>query len=512
MAAIEKLKQRMADVTTLGSVGAVLDWDHQTYMPSGGVIRRSDQLALINKLQHEMHISPETERLLVLSENESKDLDADSDDAAYLRVARREFDKKAKLPSELVEEIAQTATIAHEAWVAARAASDYSRFAPALQKTLDLQRRVADLLGYKNERYDALLDQYEPDMTTSDVRILFDQLKPPLVALVKAIAERGPDAVDASFLTREFDEEKQRTFAEGVIKKFGFDFGRGRQDRAAHPFCTSFSRDDVRITTRYNRKFFPMAFFGTLHETGHALYDLNIAARYDGNILGGGASLGIHESQSRLWENLVGRSHSFWQGHYNLLQSQFPILADISQEKFYRAINRVEPSLIRVEADEVTYNLHIMLRFEMEVDLLEGRISVADAPEAWHARCKAYLGITPPDDAHGILQDVHWSSGGFGYFPTYTLGNILSVQFWEKANEHLSERLPDLVVQGEFAPLREWLVENVHQWGCKYTPRELVQRATGRPLDPAPYLRYLQTKFGDIYGLNLIVDQLIPVC
>jgi len=502
MSAIEKLKQRMANVTTLGSVGAMLDWDHQTYMPPGGVARRSDQLALINKLRHEMHVSSETERLLILSETENKDSDPDSDDTAYLRVARREFDKKAKLPSELIEEIAQTATVAHANWVVARATSDYSRFAPSLQKTLDLQRRVADLLGYPNERYDALLDQYEPDMTTSDVRTLFDQLKPPLVALVKAIAERGPNAVDASLLTREFDEEQQRVFAEGVIRKFGFDFDRGRQDRAAHPFCTSFSRDDVRITTRYDKNFLPMSFFGTLHETGHALYDLNIAARYDGNILGRGASLGIHESQSRLWENLVGRSRSFWQGHYNNLQAQFPVLTDISQEQFYRAINRVEPSLIRVEADEVTYNLHIMLRFEMEVDLLEERLSVADTPEAWNARCTEYLGITPSNDAHGILQDVHWSSGGFGYFPTYTLGNILSVQFWEKANEDLSGQLPGLVAQGNFAPLREWLTENIHQWGCKYTPRELVKRATGCPLDPAPYLRYLQTKFGDIYGLN----------
>jgi len=499
---IEKLKQRLADVFTLGSVSAILDWDQQTYMPSGGVIGRSNQLAFINKLKHEMFISSETDELLSLAEKENHNLDPDSDDVAYLRMARREFEKKTKLPSELVEEIAQTAAIAHEDWVIACATSDYPKFAPSLQKTLVLQRRVADLLGYKTERYDALLDQYEPDMTTAEVRLLFEQLKPPLVALVKKITECGPDAIDTSVLRREFDEDKQREFAESVIRQFGFDFNRGRQDRATHPFCTSFSRNDVRITTRYDRNFLPIALFSTLHETGHALYDMNIGARYDANILGTGASLGIHESQSRLWENLIGRSQSFWKYYYPKLKAQFPTLRDVSEEHFYRAINRVTPSLIRVEADEVTYNLHIMLRFEMEVDLLEERISVVDAPEAWNAKCQEYLGITPSDDARGILQDIHWSSSGFGYFPTYTLGNILSVQFWDQANKHMSGQLLDMVVRGEFAPLREWLTENIHQWGSKYTPRELVQRATGCPLDPVPYLRYLQEKFGDIYRLN----------
>ena len=500
MTAIEKLKQRLADVTMLGMVNAVLDWDHQTYMPSGGVLQRANQQALIDRLKHEMHISLETRQLLESAEREATGLDGDSDDAAYLRVARREFDKKTKLPSALVEEITQTAAIAHDAWAQARATSDYAKFAPSLQKTLDLQRRVADLLGYKSERYDALLDQYEPGMLTADVRNMFAQLKPTLVALLKAITASGTQ-IDVSPLTHDFDEEKQREFAESVIKEFGFDFARGRQDRAAHPFCTNFSRDDVRITTRYDRNFLPMALFGTLHETGHALYEMNVAERYDGNILGGGASLGVHESQSRLWENLVGRSLPFWQGYYGKLQQTFPILADTSHEQFYRAINRVEPSFIRVEADEVTYNLHIMLRFEMEVDLLEERVSVADAPAAWNAKFKEYFGVTPPDDAHGILQDVHWSSGGFGYFPTYTIGNILSVQLWDKANTQLAGQLSTQVAAGEFAPLRIWLTENIHQWGSKYTPSELVQRATGSALDPAPYLRYLQTKFGKIYGL-----------
>ncbi len=503
MSALAQLQQRLGEVTTLGMVGAVLDWDHQTYMPPGGVTARARQLALISKLQHDMHVAAETERLLQAAERDGANLDADSDDTAYLRVARRNFDRATKLPTALVEEIAQTAAVAHDAWQRARAASDYALFAPHLQKTLNLQRQVADLLGYQSERYDALLDQYEPGMTTATVRALFAQLKPTLVQLVKDITVKGPQAIDASILTRDFDEETQRRFAENVITDFGYDFTRGRQDRAAHPFCTNFSRDDVRITTRYDKNFLPAALFGSLHETGHALYEMNVAPRYDGNILGGGASLGVHESQSRLWENLVGRAQPFWQHYYGKLQHSFPVLSDVPLEQFYRAINRAQPSFIRVEADEVTYNLHIMLRFEMEVDLLEERISVTDAPAAWNAKCQDYFGMTPPDDAQGILQDVHWSSGGFGYFPTYTIGNVLSVQLWETANAALSNQLPTQIARGDFTPLRNWLTANIYQWGSKYTPSTLIQRATGRPLDPAPYLNYLQTKFGTIYGLDL---------
>jgi carboxypeptidase Taq len=499
--AIDQLKQRTADVTTLQSASAVLGWDQQTYMPPAGAERRAGQLALLDKLGHEMLVSAETGRLLAEAEREADGLDADSDDAAYLRVARRTFDKAAKLPSKLVEEIAQVTALAHEHWVAARAASDYQKFAPWLEKILVLERQVAEHLGYPNERYDALLDNYERDMTAAQVRAMFEELKAPVVELVKAIVQRGPDAVNTEPLTRDYHDERQRRFGESVIRALGYDFTRGRLDRAVHPFCTSFSRNDVRITTRYDRHFLPMSLFGTIHETGHALYDMGVAEKYDGNFLGDCASLGIHESQSRFWENLVGRSRSFWTYFYPTLQEQFPALADVELEAFYRAINRVEPSLIRVEADEITYNLHIMLRFEMEVDLLDGRLSVGDAPEAWNEKCRQYLGLTPPDDAHGILQDVHWSFGGIGYFPTYTLGNVISVQLYEAANESLGGRIPDLIAKGEFSVIREWLGQNVHRWGRKYTPVELVTRCTGRPPSTEPYLRYLKSKFGDIYGL-----------
>ena len=499
MTAIEELKQRTADVVTLQMTSAVLEWDQQTQMPPAGAHRRASQLALMHKLSHDTLIGTETERLLTMAEREGKDLDPDSDDAAYLRVTRRDFDKAAKLPTKLVEEIASTTALAHEEWAKARAMSDYAVFAPWLEKILDLQRRVTDCLGYKNERYDALLDQYEPDMTAAEVRTMFEALKPTAVALVKRIAEQPK--IDTEPLTRDFDEDRQRVFGEHIIKLFGYDFTRGRQDRAVHPFCTHFSRNDVRITTRFDHNFLPMALFGTLHETGHALYEMGVAERYDGNFLAGGTSLGMHESQSRLWENLVGRSRPFWDHYYGKLQSTFPVLADVDAGRFYRAINMVEPSLIRVEADEVTYNLHIMLRFEMEVELLDGRLSVADAPAAWNARVQEYLGLDVPDDANGILQDVHWSFGGIGYFPTYTLGNVISVQLFEAANAALGGDLDDQIGRGEFAPLREWLRENVHQWGRKYTPTELIKRATGKPLDTAPYLAYLDRKFSDLYGI-----------
>ena len=374
-----------------------------------------------------------------------------------------------------------------------------ARFAPWLSQILALTREIADHLGHGGERYDALLDQYEPGMTTAEVRALFDTLKPEAVRLVKAVA--GQEPVDASVLSRFYDERAQREFGETVIKTLGYDFRRGRQDRAVHPFCTSFGSGDVRITTRFDPNFLPAALFGSIHETGHALYEQGLTARYPAGLLGEAASLGVHESQSRLWENLVGRSRPFWRHFYPALEAVFPdSLNGMREEDFYRAINKVEPSLIRVEADEVTYNLHILLRFEMEVDLLSGTLAVADAPAAWNAKMEQYFGLTPPDDAQGILQDVHWSGGMIGYFPTYTVGNVLSVQLYDKADADLGGQVAGQIEAGDFAPLLGWLGENVHQWGRKYTPQELTRRVTGEPLNPAPYLKYLTAKFGDVYG------------
>ncbi|HTE19320.1 MAG TPA: carboxypeptidase M32, partial [Armatimonadota bacterium] len=365
---------------------------------------------------------------------------------------------------------------------------------------LELTRRTAEALTDKERLYDALLDQYEPGMTAAQLDVIFAGLKAETIPLAKAIFERV-DAVDASVLQCEYDEAKQQEFAEGVLRECGYDFRRGRQDRSVHPFCTHFSRDDVRITTRYDRFFLSMALFGSLHEMGHGLYEQGVDPALDGSILASGASLGLHKSQSRLWENLVGRSRGFWQHYFPRLQETFPEqLRDTTLEQFYRAMNRVSPSCIRVEADEITYNLHILLRYELENDLLEGRLSVADAPEAWNEKMREFLGLTPPTHSDGILQDVHWSIGIMGYFPTYSLGNILSVQLYERAVADVPS-IPGDTERGEFAPLLGWLRENVHRHGRKYLPADLVQRVTGSPLTSEPYVRYLKTKFGEIYGV-----------
>lgn len=497
---IEALEAHLAEIKALSEAAALLGWDQQTYMPAGGVDSRAAQMAALSSVIHEKITGSETARRLEAAEEVALGLDPDADEAALVRAVRRDFDQATKLPGELVAETARVTALAHAHWADARASADWKKFAPDLEQILELTRQTADYLGHSGERYDALLDQYEPGTTTAEVRALFEAIKPDTVALVKRIAALGPDAVDASALSRFYDEGVQLAFGETVIKTLGYDFERGRQDRALHPFCTSFGSGDVRITTRFDANFLPMALFGSIHETGHALYEQGLSLRYPG-ALGQAASLGVHESQSRLWENLVGRSRPFWTHFYPKLQAAFSAsLGEVSEKDFYQAINKVEPSLIRVEADEVTYNLHILLRFEMETALLSGELSVADAPAAWNAKMQAYFGLTPPDDAAGILQDVHWSAGLIGYFPTYTLGNILSVQLYHKAEADGGGPLRSQIAAGDFAPLLAWLRENVHQWGRKYLPKDLVVRATGGPLDPAPYLTYLQNKFGEVYG------------
>lgn len=496
----EKLKARLAEIGHVGSASAVLGWDQQCYMPPGGAGERAEQLAVLGKIAHEMFVSEETRRLLEGAEAEVAGAAPDADEAALVRVARRDFDKSVKLPAELVAEIARTTTLGHELWVRARQNNDYAAFAPTLDKILDLSRQVAEHLGYAHERYDALLDQYEPGSKTAEVARVFDELRPGLVQLVKEIAARPP--LDDGVLHREYDEEKQRVFGERVARRLGFDFTRGRQDRAVHPFCTSFGRDDVRITTRFDRRFLPSALMGTIHEAGHALYEQGFDPKDEGTPLADAASLGFHESQSRLWENVIGRSRPFWGVFFPELRQQFPeALGDVDGETFYRAINKVEPSLIRVEADEVTYNLHIMLRFELERDLLDGRLSVADAPEAWNAKMEEYLGITPPTDAEGILQDVHWSEGMFGYFPTYALGTLLSAQLYDRAVADCPG-IPEDLAHGEFGTLLEWLREKIHRPGRRYLPAQLIERVCGEPAQSRSYLNYLRAKFGELYGLD----------
>ena len=491
-----QLQVRLADVHNLNMAGAVLDWDQQTYMPQGGSEARANQRATLAKLAHAMLTDDATAKLLAQSESDN---DATETTTAFLRVARREFSHATKLPPELVEETSRVTSIAQEVWATSRADNDYASFAPHLEKIVELSRRTAQALGYQEKLYDALLDQYEEGMTCAQLDPIFEQLKAVSIPLIEKIAAKP--LIDDAILRRDFDGQTQKKFAERVLESCGFDFARGRQDLSVHPFCTNFSRDDVRITTRLNTRDLQSALFGSLHEMGHALYEQGIDPNLDGNVLGGGVSLGVHESQSRLWENMVGRSREFWRCWFPALRETFPAqLNDVSEDEFYRAINKVAPSCIRVEADEVTYNLHIVLRYEMEVDLLEGRLSVADAPAAWNEKMKSYLGVTPPDDAHGILQDVHWSIGAMGYFPTYSLGNILSAQLWNRVLDARPETEND-ISNGDFSVLLSWLRDNIHRFGKTYTPKELIRRATGNALDVAPYAQYLNKKFGALYGL-----------
>jgi carboxypeptidase Taq len=500
MEAVEKLNAHLADVVNLARAAAVLGWDQQTYMPPGGAEARGEQLATLSKLAHEIFASDKTGQLLEEAERALDGADPDSTEAALVRVVRHDYDLETKLPTSLVEALARETTRAHEIWVKAREQNDFASFAPMLERIYDLMREKAEALGYEDRMYDALLDQYEPGAKTAHVAEVFDGLRQELVPFVHQIFERL-NAVDHSFLHKEYDVKKQEEFGLEVIRQLGYDFSRGRQDRAVHPFTTNFSINDVRITTRYLPNYLPSALFSSVHEAGHALYELGCDQSLENTMLAGGTSLGVHESQSRLWENIVGRGRPFWQHFYPLLQQTFPEqLGKVDLDAFYRAINFVSRSLIRVEADEVTYNLHIMLRFEMENDLLEGKLAVKDAPEAWNAKMQEYLGITPPNDAQGILQDVHWSSGLVGYFPTYALGTLLSVQFWDKALEDVPS-IPDDIAQGNFSTLHDWLRNHIYVHGRKYFPADLVQRVTGEPLQYHSFMRYLRDKYSEIYEL-----------
>ena len=498
MTKLEQLKESLAVVGDLNGAASVLGWDQQTYMPPGGAAARAEQLATLGRLAHEALISNEIGELLEGASAESTGSHSDSDESCLLRVVRRDYEKARKVPPALVAEIARAASLGMEVWVQARKESNFALFQPALQRILDLQRDLAQCLGFEESPYDALLDQYEPGMKKSELVRIFSELKAGLVPLVQSISERL-ERVDDGVLRRTYSEAAQWEFSLEAARRVGYDFRRGRQDKSVHPFTTSFSVDDVRITTRVDEQFLPTALFGTLHECGHALYEQGVSQKLERSPLASGASLGVHESQSRLWENLVGRSRSFWKFFFPHLQQAFPQnLQDVSLESFYRSINRVEPSLIRVEADEVTYNLHILLRFELESDLVEGRLALADLPEAWNAGMKASLDVVPPNDAQGVLQDVHWSNGLMGYFPTYSLGNLLSVQLFEKAQSSIP-LLTAQIESGDFQSLLNWLRENIHQHGRKFLPSQLIQRATGEPLRAVPYLRYLREKYSEIY-------------
>jgi carboxypeptidase Taq len=495
---IEQLRAILAEISDLNSAAALLGWDQQTYMPPGGAEARGNQLALLGRLVHERATSPEVGKLLDDLKPYVADIDPDSDDARLVKVTARGYEKSVRVPVKHVVEFSQAATLGYQAWVEARARSDFSLFRPHLEKIVALRQEYASFFPNFEHPYDALLDDFEPNMKTADVKVIFDDLRPRQVELIKAIS--GRPQVDDTFLHQPFDEKKQWEFGVEVITKFGFDWSRGREDKAPHPFTTSFGINDVRITTRLAPEFLNSMLFGSMHECGHALYGQGTAPELERTGLEGGASLAVHESQSRLWENLVGRSLPFWEHFYPPLQEIFPQLEGVPLEKFYKGINKVQPSLIRVEADEATYNLHIMLRLEMEIALLEGKVAAKDMPDLWNARMQEYLGVTPPNNGKGVLQDVHWSSGSIGYFSTYALGNLISVQLWEKINQDIPDLL-EQIRQGQFESLLGWLREKIHRHGAKFEPQELVQRVTGSKIDPAPYMRYLTKKYSQIYNL-----------
>lgn len=500
---IERLKERLAQISDIESAAGLLSWDRQTKMPEGGIERRASQLSTLSAVAHEMTVATETETLISASEEEISP-DEDSEDAALVRLARRDYDKSARLPARLVSELSRRTALAESAWARAREKSDWQTFAPHLEGILELSREAAEHLGYEEHPYDALADTYERGATKAGLETMFDELKAGIVPLLWEVSGSPAAAendVRQATLTRGFDEDAQERFGEKIITSLGYDWSRGRQDRAVHPFCIGFSPGDVRITTRFDAHWLPAALFGTIHEGGHAMYEQGVDPAYDRTPLAGGVSMGIHESQSRLWENLVGRSRPFWEHFYPELRQTFPqALGKVGLDDFYRAINVARPSEIRVEADELTYNLHILLRFELETALLEGKLSVEEIPDAWNAKMEEYLGITPKDASLGALQDVHWAAGLVGYFPTYAIGNVLSVQLFEAAKRTHPE-IPEEIGRGEFGTLLDWLRENIHRHGSRYTPEELIQRATGGPLDTAPYLSYLREKFTALYGL-----------
>jgi carboxypeptidase Taq len=495
--AFRLLEERLATISDVYSAASVLAWDRQTYMPEGGVRGRAEQLASLARLAHEMLVSPETGALI----DGAGEREPGSDEAALLRLARREHGRASKVPARLVAETSRATALAERAWIHAREESDWPLFAPHMERVLALKQEEANYLD-GDHPYDAMLDRYDPGANTKRLRVMFDELKAGIVPLVRDVsAMLGEDRTAP--LRGEFDEALQENFGRDVISSFGYDWSRGRQDRAVHPFCINFGGPgDVRFTTRFDPGLLSVALFATCHESGHALYEQGVDPSYSRTPLAGGVSMGVHESQSRLWENLVARSCPFWSHFHPRLQKIFPrAIGAVDLEALYRAVNAVSPSEIRTEADELTYDLHVLLRFELEVALFEQDLTVADLPEAWNAKMEEYLGIVPENDAVGVLQDTHWAIGYFGYFPAYTVGNVLSVQLFEAAVEERPEILPEME-RGEFGALLGWLRENIHCHGKKYEPDDLIERATGRPPHTGPYLRYLETKFGELYSLK----------
>jgi carboxypeptidase Taq len=498
---LQELRARMGELEDMRNAAHLLGWDQQTMMPPRGGPARAESLATLERVSHDMFVSAETGRLLEAAAAELDGDSPDSDDACLVRVTRRRWEKARRVPTELAADLARSASVGQEAWVEARKRSDFSHFVPHLTRNLELARRYVDCFDGFQCPYDALLDDYEPGMRSEEVDALFSELKGELVPLIATLGAHQ-DTVDDSGLHGQFAIEKQRALVARVVRMMGFNRESWRMDDTVHPFAVGFGSADVRITTRWEESYFPAGLYGAMHECGHGLYEAGIADSLQRTPLGHAESLGLHESQSRMWENMVGRGRPFCGVLAPAVAELFGDSSGLDAQALYRAVNRIEPSYIRVESDEATYGLHIVLRFELEQELIEGRLAVEDLPEAWNARFKDYLGLDVPDHAQGVLQDVHWAAGLIGYFPTYALGNLIAGQLWERAHADL----PDLEAQiaaGELSPLREWLREHVHRHGAKFPTRELLQRVVGGPIAVAPFVSYLKRKLGDVYGLEL---------
>ncbi|HET9719956.1 MAG TPA: carboxypeptidase M32 [Solirubrobacteraceae bacterium] len=497
---VSKLRERMAELEDLRNTSALLGWDQQTMMPPGGAVQRAESLATLSRLRHELFISDETGRLIEEAQGSLDGAAEDSDDRCLVRVVSRRWNKSRQVPAKLASDLARAFSVGQKAWSEARRENDFGTFLPYLKQNLELTKRYVDCFDQFDCAYDALLDDYEPDMRTAQVSELFDQLKTELRPLLSELARH---TVDDSFLRGNFPVTEQRQLIGEVLSLMGFDPDGWRLDDAVHPFATSFGSGDVRITTRWDESYFPGALFGAMHECGHGLYEAGIASSLQRTPLGHGLSLGVHESQSRLWENMVGRGRAFSHVLAPLVARRFGgKLAGISADALFRAVNRSYPSLIRVEADEVTYGLHIILRFELEQELIEDRLRVEELPEAWNARMREYLNVEVPSDARGVLQDVHWAGGLVGYFPTYALGNMIAGQLWQQVQLDVPD-LQEQIAAGELGGLRAWLTEHVHRHGSKFTTSELLERAVGSGLRVEPFIDYLKDKLSDVYGISL---------
>jgi carboxypeptidase Taq len=504
---LEPLVARLREIQRINSAASVLSWDQETYMPAGGGAARAEQIATLQGIAHQKLVSPDTEQLLGgwldLATGLALEQDGelwDESSRALLREVWRDYSRAKKLPSDFVMTLSRECSLAQQVWAEAKEGHSFTSFLPNLRTVLSLKQQEADYLGYQESPYNALLDVYEPGSTVAALRPLFSQIKARLVPLLRNI-QNSRVHIDDGFLFHAYDQARQVEFGRLVLIAMGYDFERGRMDLSAHPFTTSFHPTDVRVTTRVHEYDLPSCLFSCIHEGGHGLYDQGLDPQHYGTPLGESVSLGIHESQSRMWENCVGRSRAFWRFFYPILQATFHHqLRGVDLEQFYAVINRVKPSLIRVEADELTYNLHIMLRIEIEQDLIEGKTKPDELPELWNQKMKDYLGVVPSHDGEGVLQDVHWSMGAFGYFPTYTLGNLYAVQFYEQARLEIPH-LEDEIAAGQMMVLRRWLGQKIHRWGRMFTPDHLAQRVTGISLTPEPFLRYAERKYGELYKL-----------